>query len=556
MRCLVALLVCLAFLVVGSPATAAAPAPKLVIVISVDQFASSVYRRYADSYTGGLKRLSSGIAYPIGYQSHGATETCPGHSTLLTGDHPSHTGIVANSWFEKNTGSTPYCVSVPGSGDQLARGPQRLKATTLGEWMKRTYGDSRVVSISGKDRAAITMAGHHPDLVAWWVDGFANEKRVFGFYTSAFAGPAGTDIQQILSQENQAIKDAWRASPPRLWPSDIPSYCQAMERPEHFGAVTLSGRVPPDNAIESISDPKFIDRSDFLDSLHASPLFDKLTLDLAADMAKRWKLGRGSAPDLLAISLSATDYVGHHYGNGGPEMCEQVHALDQSLETFLSQIAALGVPYVVVLTADHGSVDAPERLQEQGIAAERVNTAKLLAGLNSYLKKQLNIGWDPVVGDDAQQLYINTPGDAPFVAHVRDDAVDWLGQQSTVDAVYTRDQVAAAVPPSGKSAADLTVPERLNESYLPERSADIFVVYKKSATLGVPVAPTDYIAGHGSPWDYDRKVPILFWWPGAPAITSPDPVETVDIAPTLASLTGVSSPQVDGHCLTSVAPCR
>lgn len=550
------LLTALCFLAVSaSPAAAAPPAPKLIVAISVDQFAASVYGRYRGDYTGGLKRLSSGIAFPVGYQSHAATETCPGHSTILTGDHPSHTGIIANTWYEKSTGSTPYCVSVPGSGDPLARGPQRLKATTLGDWMKQVYPRSKIVAISGKDRAAITMGGHHADLVAWWLDGFVDKQPVFGFRTSSFAGPSGPDIQAILKQRNDAIAAEWSKSPPQLWPAEVPAYCRPLEKAHRFGEDEISGVVPPSAAVEATKQPGFMQRSDFLAELHASPLYDSLTLDFAADIAKRWKLGTGPTPDLLAVSLSATDYVGHHYGNGGAEMCAQVHALDESLGKFLARIDQLGVPYVVVLTADHGSVDAPERLREEGIPAQRVDTTKFLSGLNAHLRQALGVNWDSITAEDVQQLYVNSPGDAAFLARVRDEAVKWLQEQPSVQTVLTRDQVAAAVPPPGKSPADLTVAERENESFDPERSADIFVEFKKDTTLGWPAAGSTYVAGHGSPWDYDRQVPILFWWPGAPDVTSPAPVETVDIAPTLANIIGVAPPAIDGRCLAEVTTC-
>lgn len=545
--------------VLGLPAApsgaATDPQPKLIVAISVDQFAASVYGRYLDDYTGGLKRLSSGIAFPIGYESHAATETCPGHSTLLTGDHPSHTGIIANTWFEKSSGSTPYCVSVPGSGDPLARGPQRLKATTLGDWMKAAHPASRVVSISGKDRAAIMMAGHHADLVAWWADGFVDGRPVFGFRTSSFAGPAGPKIQAILKREDDSVEASWKKAPPQLWPSDVPAYCQTLEKPHHFGDVDISGVVPPTAAVMAEAKPGFMQHDDFLAELHASPLYDSLVLNFAADVAKRWQLGRGPSPDLLAISLSATDYVGHHYGNGGAEMCEQVHALDRSLGAFLDRLDALGVPYMVVLTADHGSVDAPERLREQGIPAERVDTAKFLEDLNAHLRQSLGLNSDPITAEDMQDLYVNSPGDPAMLERIRNEAVDWLRHQSSVEAVFTRDQVAAAVPPPGKSAADLSVAERMNESFDPDRSADIFVEFKKYATLGWPRGSSVYVAGHGSPWDYDRQVPILFWWNGAPEETLSAPAETVDIAPTLAAIIGVNRPPVDGHCLAAVTTC-
>jgi predicted AlkP superfamily pyrophosphatase or phosphodiesterase len=542
--------------VAASPAPAAtAPRPKLIIAISVDQFAASVYERYRTDFSGGLRRLSSGISFPVGYQSHAATETCPGHSTLLTGDHPSHTGVIANSWFDRSAGTSIYCVAVAGTGDAFARGPQRLKTTTLGDWLKQRYPTSRVVSLSGKDRAAIMMAGHHPDLVAWWMDGFVNDKRVFGFQTSPFAGPAGPRIQSILKQEDQSITTSWRSSPPQLWPSDVPADCRPLERPRRFGGLEISGSVPPQLALEATATPGFIDRSQFADALHASPLFDSLTLDFAAKLARRWKLGSGPTPDLLAISLSATDYVGHRYGNGGAEMCAQVHALDRSLGLFLDRIDQLGVSYVVVLTADHGSVDAPERLQEQGIGAQRLDTSKFLGGLNGHLKQALGISWEPITAEDPQQLYITSPGDPAFLARLSTEAISWLGQQPSVDSVLTRDEVAGAIPSPLKSPADLTLAERLNESFDKERSADIFVVFKKFTTQGWPRGPSDSVAGHGSPWDYDRQVPILFWWPGAPGLVSAAPAETIDIAPTLAAAIGIAPPAIDGHCRPEIVKC-
>lgn len=546
----------LCFLAASPVPAATTPRPKLIVAISVDQLASSLYDRYLGDYSSGLKRLSSGVAFPVGYQSHAATETCPGHATLLTGDHPSRTGIIGNSWFDKSTEASVYCVAVAGTSDPFARGPQRLKATTLGDWLKQKYPGSRVVSISGKDRAAIMMAGHHPDLVAWWMDGLVNGKPVFGFQTSQYAGPAGPRVQSILKEEDDRISASWRRVPPQLWPSDVPPECRSLEKPQRFGDLEISGTLPPASANDATVKPGLINEPQFADALHASPLYDWLALDFAAKLARQWRLGTAATPDLLAVSLSATDYIGHRYGNGGPEMCEQMHALDQILGAFLARIDRLGVPYMVVLTADHGAVDAPERLQVQGIPAQRVDPSKFLGGLNAYLKQALGITADPIKSSDPQQLYIASNGDPTFLERIRAEAVTWLRQQPGVDSVLTRNEVAAAVPPPLKPPVDLTIAERINESFDAERSADIFVVFKKYTTLGVPRRPSDSVAGHGSPWDYDRQVPIVFWWPGAPRLTSPAPVETVDIAPTLAAAIGIAPPAIDGHCRSEVASCK
>src|SRR6187402_225599 len=203
------------------------PQPKLVVAIAVDQFSADLFQRYHASFTGGLKRLADGIAF-TGYQSHAATETCPGHSTILTGRHPAATGIVANTWFDAKSGSNVYCVAVRGTADPDARGPQNLRVSTFGDWLKQAQPQARVVSISGKDRAAIMLGGHKADAVYWWNDGV-------GFTTSSFAGPATPAVTAPAQAFDKALFARWKAGAPALWPTDVPSACQALQQPHMFG---------------------------------------------------------------------------------------------------------------------------------------------------------------------------------------------------------------------------------------------------------------------------------------------------------------------------------
>jgi predicted AlkP superfamily pyrophosphatase or phosphodiesterase len=138
--------------------------PDLIVLIAVDQFSASLFDQWRGRFKSGLKRLiGEGIVYSNAYQSHGLTETCAGHSTMLTGKHPRGTGIVANEWFDTKSGDQVYCVEAPfsvASNPKRHVGPTNLLATTLGDWMKDQQPTSRVVAVSGKDRASITMAGH------------------------------------------------------------------------------------------------------------------------------------------------------------------------------------------------------------------------------------------------------------------------------------------------------------------------------------------------------------------------------------------------------------
>jgi predicted AlkP superfamily pyrophosphatase or phosphodiesterase len=530
-----------------APAHAAPAVPRLIVALSVDQFAADLYRHYRPGFSGGLKRIGDGIAF-TGYQSHAATETCPGHSTILTGRHPSATGIVANNWFDVKTGSSLYCVGVRGTADPDARGPQNLKVDTYGDWLKRASPANRVFAVSGKDRAAIMMGGHHADAVYWWNDGI-------GFTTSRYAGPATPAVLAPAQAFDKALFAGWRAKPPMLWP-ELPAACARLQQPGSYGKLKLSGKVAPEASTTVESGPDFLARSDFQQQLRGSPLFDATTLDFAGRLIDLHKLGHGKGVDLLAVSLSATDYVGHGYGGGGAEMCGQMAALDQALGTFLARLDGLGVPYVVVLTADHGGSDPAERLKAQGIDAIRIDSAAFVKQLNEAISKKLDLGFEAIVGDDPQQLTINVGPDESLRARVRDAAVAWLKGRPEVYKVFTADETRAARP-AGKPVESLSFVERFAESYDPERSGDIQVAFVEHASLGMPRAIGDAVSGHGSPWDYDRRVPILFWWPGVTADERKEAAETVDIAPTLAAITGTPMPTVDGKCLPAVAgTCR
>jgi predicted AlkP superfamily pyrophosphatase or phosphodiesterase len=545
-RLLIALTLCVAA-VAGSAAQAAPPPrPKLVVVISVDQFAASLFAQYRSWFSGGLARMASeGAVFPAGFQSHAATETCPGHSTILTGRHPAANGIIGNTWYNRTTGQTDYCVTDPAGpvpGRAAPRGPANLKVPTLGEWMKAADPRSRVFAVSGKDRAAIMLAGHNPDGVFWWDD-------ELGFSTYVPAGTTADARLAPVAAFNIALFAKWKTSPP-LWHA-IDKRCAARGGTYTFGKLAWTSSAPPPGWTPPARGTSFAADDDFKRWFRASPGFDELTLDAATMLIDTQRLGHGPAPDLLAISLSATDYVGHRYGNGGAEMCDQLAHLDRSLGAFLAKLDKLGVPVVVVLTADHGSVDAAERAAERGAPAQRIDAAAMMAEVNAAVRKQLNIDYDALTGD-GEQINIVPFGEtdeAAARARIETAAIAALKARPEVVAVFTQREALAATPPQGKPVDELTLLERFAESTDAARSGDLLVALKPDATFGIPVIPGDTVGGHGSPWNYDRRVPILFWWPGATGFEQPLPIETVDIAPTLASLLGITPPAVDGRCL-------
>ena len=533
-------------------AATAPPVPKLIVAISIDQFSAALFDQYRSRFTGGLKTLQAGVVFANGYQSHAATETCPGHSTILTGRHPAATGIIANNWYDDATANGTYCiadpkVTVPGRDKPV--GPARLKVPTLGEWMKAANPASRVYAVSGKDRAAITMAGHNPDGVFWWDD-----ER--GFTTYVPAGDTAEKRLAPVAAMNDAIFTGWKKAPPAWKPVD--PRCRVGLGPHQYSTLTLDHELPPAGYALKPGDDV---RGDpvLLAQFRASPGLDRIVLDLAEKLIATEKLGHGPAPDLLAVSFSATDYVGHRFGAGSPEMCDQLAHLDATLGEFVTRLTALKVPVLVVLTADHGGIDAAEGVAERGFAAQRFDAPAILRKVSGEVRGALKLDYDPLVGELTDIHIVPFGDDTPAIrAQLIAATVTALARHPEVVKVFTRAEALAGLPPKGKPADETTLLERVAESTDAARSGDLLTVLQPYATPGA--ARVGYIAGHGSPWNYDRRVPILFWWPGAEGFEQPLPIETVDIAPTLAAVAGVKVPEVDGRCLdldrTAGTTCR
>jgi predicted AlkP superfamily pyrophosphatase or phosphodiesterase len=523
-------------------AAAAAPAqpstpPKLVVAISVDQFSSDLYDEYRPHFTAGLARLGSGVAFRNGYQSHNATETCPGHSTILTGSHPSRTGIIANIWYDlgqQRSDKAVYCAEderVPGTSSlSYTVSPLHLMVPTLGGWLKGQHPGSRNVAVAGKDRAAVMMTGHKADQRWYW----ANDKFVTDL--------KGVAVPQTLTKANEAIAKALLEY---RQPLQSPALCQAKAKP-----------IAIENREKDVGIGAFARNAEDQAAFRASPELDGDTLAIAAGLVDELQLGRGADPDVLAISLSATDYVGHTYGTEGQEMCLQMLALDRELGDFLAFLDNRGIDYSVVLTADHGGLDVPER-QRTGTHPD---AARVDAGLNAGkigldLVKKYKLPGFGLYGESFGDIYVDK-GLSPVQRKlVLDGAVSAYRAHPQVEAVFTAEQLAATPVPTG-SPVEWSLIQRARASFYAGRSGDFVVLLKRNIT---PIADTSrYVATHGSPWDYDRRVPILFWRSGMAPLALDTPVETTDILPTLAAAIGLTIPQasIDGHCLAAVAGDR
>jgi predicted AlkP superfamily pyrophosphatase or phosphodiesterase len=504
-------------------------APKLIVAISVDQLSSDLWDEYRPHFRGGLGRLAGGTVFANGYQGHAATETCPGHSTVLTGTRPATNGIVANVWVDQSAGRTDktlYCAEderVPGStSTAYTVSPFHLRVPTLGDLLKRVSPASRNVAVAGKDRSAVMMGGRAVDQRWFYKSGtFASDL------TSA-APPRST------ASTNAALAAALAQPRPDLV---APPVCEAKSR-----AYALSPALTVGNGrlARAVGDSR---------GFTASPEFDGVTLALAAALFQEMQLGRGQATDILSIGLAATDYVGHGFGTGGAEMCLQLHALDRELGDFFALLDRSGVDYAVVMTADHGGMDIPERLREQGVAgAARADPALATSEAGKLIGGRMGLAGPVLLGPGtAGDIWLSRSLSAADRQRVLSATLAHFRAHPQVEGAFAADDIAA-VPMPGGSPAGWSVKQRLRASFDRQRSGDLLVVLKQNIS---PIAAPSrgYAATHGSPWDYDRRVPVVFWRKGMAAANRSDAVETVDIMPTLAAMIGLAVPAVDGRCL-------
>ncbi|HZS60464.1 MAG TPA: alkaline phosphatase family protein [Gemmatimonadaceae bacterium] len=533
--------------------------PNLVIVISVDMLSGEIMDRYTGGLTGGLGQLlAEGVVFENAYQEHAFTETCPGHATLLSGRYPASTGIGTNSWIDSGTSKQTYCVEddrnrtigmasgTPGASDAHFIG------TTFGTWLKDEIPGSRVFAVAGKDRSAILMAGPKTDGVYWFQEGF-------GFTTStAYADT----IPPWLTQFNARLMYRLRTQTltwipvgpsdgltyPGEWKADLTGYPIVSRLPRLIGTQGFPEMAKSGFVLNETQDGGFWNR------YRASPFWDDAIFGAAEALIDHEHLGEGKHIDLLCLGLSATNAAEHAYGNAGPEMQDLIRRLDARLGVFLSRLRRRGTRVVVVLSADHGGLDFAERLRSQGIPARRIDTQAWTKELNVRVRRELGASTDLVSGGD-QQIYVD---------HAAAAAVGNLSDviERITAIVRTMPEVAAAASlvelramPSQRflDPRDEDVLYRLKLSAAERRSADILFAFNPLVERDGP--PKHDPAQHGTPWDYDRRVPLIFMGPWR-AEHRTDPASTVDIAPTLADALGIRPEQaVDGRPLR-LAPTR
>jgi hypothetical protein len=504
--------------------------PKLVVVIVIDQFRGDYLERYRDQFgEGGFRLLlDHGANFTDCNYDYANTRTAPGHATLFTGAYSNGHGIVANEWWDakkkkmvtsvEDDDTKVIGVAEDAAGSKAGASPHNLLADTLGDELKlATQGQARVFSLSLKDRAAVLPGGFAAD-AAYWI-----EPKSGAWITSTYYRRDLPKWAQDFNGGNRAAK---------YWDRDWKN---------------ANGDL-----LRSTAHRKGKDGSDagFYEVIGSTPFANEYELEFAKELVVYENLGGGKATDLLAISLSPNDILGHQVGPDSPEMAAMALALDRELADFFGFLGhQIGLANVwIALSADHGVSALPDAAKKLRIPAANLGVGKLEAQINATLAAKFSPGHaGSYVKFDYPVAWLDE--DAFAAVHVREhDAEAAVGeamkQAGLVREYFTKSQLAEGLVPS------TTLGTKFPHSYSPEGGwyvmgvPDIYAVGSATGT------------DHASPYTYDTHVPLAFY--GLPFRTGTyrTHAEPVDLAVTLASLLGINAPtHAVGRVLTeAIAP--
>jgi hypothetical protein len=485
----------------------AAP-PKLVLAVVIDQFRYDYLLRFRADYNSGLARLlDRGAVFTDAHYIHAATVTAVGHSTFLSGATPSISGIVANEWFDRESGKAVTSVSDPatklvgGIPGRSGSSPRRMLVSTVPDELKIHNSETKVVSVSIKDRSAILPGGHMAD-GAYWYDNDSN-----AWVTSSYYRDELPEWAKKLNKEQPSSR-----------------YLGVKWLP--FDAKDDSGK-PFCTMVAGTEDR-------FCGSIEATPWGNEMIEEFAERAIEGENLGLHPATDVLAVSFSSNDYVGHAVGPDDLSVRDISIRTDRLLGKLLDAIdRRIGAGNtLVILTADHGVAPVPEVNQARKMPGGRLNAGELSERIADALAKRFGPGkW--LLANSGGMLYFNQDvirAKKLDPAEVERVASEAALQQQHIARVYTRAQLA-----NGQVQQD-SISRAFSLGFFGQRSGDLFVLQEPYYLFDA--AGTS----HGTPYDYDNHVPVIFLGPGIKRGKYSMRIAVNDIAPTLAEILNLEQP--------------
>jgi hypothetical protein len=505
---------------------AASPKPDLIVFITVDQMRADYFQRFDRQLTGGLRRLMDSSAFFLdGYQDHAITETAPGHSVTMSGRFPVHTGITMNT---QGVNGIPSATIIGGTaGTDPPAAPVRFRGTTLTDWLTAANPATRVLSVSRKDRGAILPIGRRKADVYWWTASNGTFSTSL-YYRDTL--PAWVQRFNARASAQQYAGRAWTLLlPEREYPE--PDSVPAENRGANF---TFPHVAPGDSQAAARSAGAF-------------PWMDKITLEFALEGVTR--LGLGDSPDrtdLLAVSLSTTDAIGHAYGPDSRELHDQILRLDRSLGAFLDSLFVLRDRrrVVIALTGDHGMSPLPA-ITSAIYPNHNAKVVSIAPEWRAFRARLAATGVDStaVALEDGAVVAV-TNADAFTRAGVRaDSAIETFARDvRRVDGVLRADLLTDLAK---RDTVRDAIARRWLHMFAPGGDVRMVVTLTPYSYWYPASSPT-----HGSPHDADAHVPVLFFGDGVKPGHYAGFVRVVDMAPTLAAIADVAPlEKLDGHVL-------
>lgn len=504
---------------------AATPSPKLVVGIVVDQMRWDYLTRYGSRYTnGGFKRMmKEGFSHDNALIQYTPTYTAAGHASVYTGTVPALNGIVGNNWYSRELGRVVYCtddstVSAVGSNSTAGKmSPKNLWSSGICDEVRlSTNFRSKVIGIAIKDRGAILPAGHSAN-GAYWFD-----NSIGGFITSTYYMNELPGWMKAFNSRNLADKymsTDWNT----LFP--INTYVQSSEDEKKYEGTLAGEDYSFPHTLSAIKNNRF-------EVFKNTPFANTYTFEAGKAAIEGEGLGTDEFTDVLAISFSSTDYIGHTFGPNSIEMEDTYLRFDRDLEDFFNYLdKKIGKgQYVAFLTADHGAAHVPGFLNEHQMPAGVASGSAIRNSLNNAVQQQLNIS-NAVLSVINYQVYLN-------YQQVKEE------DREKVEAVMIRELLkrpeisqAFSLADAGKLPVPLKVADRVRNGYNQKLSGDIQYLLKPAYFEGGSTGTT-----HGSWNPYDAHIPLLWMgWKIKPGRSGKE-VYMTDIAPTLADLLKIQSP--------------
>jgi predicted AlkP superfamily pyrophosphatase or phosphodiesterase len=530
----------------GGEANAGPSSSRLVVLVVFDQMRADYLTRWQKQFgEGGFKRLQEeGAWFQNCNYPYASTLTAPGHTSLVTGCCPDRHGIIGNDWYDRAAGKIVGAVEseryqpvppVPEAKPPvLGCSPERRRQETVGDVLLRaSAGKSKVVGLSIKDRAALLLAALRAQICYW----FSASTGSFGTSTYYRQGlhPWVKEFNRSGVAERWFGKD-WN----RLRPDLDYNLLSGRDDVAAEGDGFKQGRTFPHPTSGGLNKPG----KDYYNALTDSPFGNELLLALTRRALEAEKLGKGETPDLLLLSFSSNDLIGHTWGPDSQEVLDVTLRSDLIVKGLLAMLdAQVGRGrYTLVLSADHGVCPFPEVSWKQGKDSGRVPPKALLAEATKFLNETYARGEKLVWIEAAVDSWVYLNRGAIQACGVKAADVEatlarWLMNHGVVHGAYTRTQLSAGVIDANP------ISKKVLRSFDPDRSGDVYIVLKPNYLLSEPLSPKTYLrTTHGSPYEYDTHVPLLVYGPGIrPGIRS-DAVTPLATAAILARALGVPAP--------------